>query len=351
MALPSVEIWGRDLLIGIKALGILIGFIIGGKVALHFIDHYVKRLTAKTATDLDDLILQIVRTPIYFVTLAVGVVVVVRYLGLPLSIRNLTEKGFRVFSILLATWVAGRISRLLIDDYLCRFADRTHTRVDDTVLNALEKFALITIYAIGLFTVLGELGLEITPLIASLGIGGIAVAFAAQDILANLFAGIFLLLDRPFKVGDRLVLESGELCDVMEVSLRTTRLLDIRENTFVSIPNEKLASSKLINVSRPDARYKVRIEIGVAYGSPVKRVKELLLEIAGEAPHALQDPAPAVFFMEHADFSLNFLLILWIEDFRKKLVVIDFLHTEIDRRFAEEKIEIPFPVRTVYLEK
>ncbi len=333
----------------LTAAGIFIAFIVVSRLFVYVVDNYVRGLLKKTKTELDKKILDIVHRPIYLLINLFGLMVVLRYLGLPEGIIAVFEKLYRIAFILIGTWVSARIAELFIVEYLRRFAEQTRSELDETVVGAIEKFTYVVIYIMGALVALKELNIEITPLIASLGIGGLAVAFAAKDVIANLLSGIFILVDKPFKVGDRVVLESGEVCDVLEISLRSTRLLDIGENTLIALPNEKMAYSKIVNYSLPDARYKVKVEIGVAYGSDVKKVKETLLEIATRAPYVLKEPKPAVYFTGHGDFSLNFRLVAWIEDYRRAMEVKDFINTEIDGRFTELGIEIPFPVQTLHI--
>ena len=186
-------------------------------------------------------------------------------------------------------------------------------------------------------------------MLAGMGIAGLAVALAAQETLSNMFSGVYLMVDHPVRIGDRIILDSGELCEVQDIGLRSTKLYNIVEHTMIFIPNEILAKSKIVNISAPDIRLKVRFPIGVAYGTDIRKVKRILLEIAEEAPDVLDDPEPVVIFREFGDFSLNLLLILWIDDIRKKFDVIDYVNQRIDDRFKEEGIEIPFPIRTLYI--
>ncbi|MBU2617611.1 MAG: mechanosensitive ion channel, partial [Euryarchaeota archaeon] len=121
--------------------------------------------------------------------------------------------------------------------------------------------------------------------------------------------------------------------------------------TLITIPNAELSKMKLTNISEPDIKLKLRIPIGVAYGSDIDKVKRVLLEIAKEAPDALDDPSPMVIFNEFADSSLNLLLIVWISDIKRKIMVVDYINSKIKKRFEEENIEIPFPIRTLYIQK
>ncbi|WP_245529421.1 mechanosensitive ion channel family protein [Methanofollis liminatans] len=160
-------------------------------------------------------------------------------------------------------------------------------------------------------------------------------------------------MDKPFKVNDRIKIDDY-LGDVVSVGPRSTRLQTL-DYQLVTIPNSKIASSVIINYALPEVRLKIKIPVSVAYGSDVKRVKEILLEIAREAVdrsvYVLNDPAPSVYFLEFADSSLNFTLVVWARAFNMAWEVQDFINTRIDERFKEEGIEIPFNQMDVHIRK
>ncbi len=193
--------------------------------------------------------------------------------------------------------------------------------------------------------------IDITPLLAGAGIITLAIAFAAQDIFANFMGGAVIAMDKPFKVNDRVKIDEY-FGDVACVGTRSTRIRTL-DNQIVIVPNKKMLDSYVVNYAQPDSRMKVRIPIGVAYGSDVNRVKEILLEIAREqaheVPYILTDPAPLVYFLEFGASSLNFQMIVWTNDFSLTWEVQDLINTRIAERFIQEGIEIPFPQMDVHL--
>jgi len=192
--------------------------------------------------------------------------------------------------------------------------------------------------------VLAYLEIQITPLLAGAGVAGLAIALAAQDIISNFFGGAIILVDKPFKVGDRITIDpyTG---DVVAIGPRSTRLLTL-DSEMVTIPNAKLANSMVVNYAQPDAKLKIKIPVSVAYGSDVEQVKKILLDVAREAAdisdYVLKEPAATVFFLEFGESSLNFTLALWIRAYGITLESQDVINTLIDRHFAEAHIEIPF---------
>ncbi len=176
-----------------------------------------------------------------------------------------------------------------------------------------------------------------------------AIGFAAKDTLANLFGGIFILADAPYKVGDFVVLGSGERGEVTQIGLRSTRLLT-RDDVEVTVPNAVIANAKIVNESGgPWVKERVRVKVGVAYGSDIDQVREVLMAVAAENPHVEQDPEPRVRFRAFGDSGLDFELLAWVREPVLRGRVLDALNTEVYKRFAAAGIEIPYPKRDVYL--
>jgi small-conductance mechanosensitive channel len=173
---------------------------------------------------------------------------------------------------------------------------------------------------------------------------------AAKDTLAHMISGFTLMLDRPFRIGDRIQLAGGQIGDVSDIGLRSTKIKTL-DNQLLIIPNSDLCNTMLINQAFPDKRAKGRINIGVAYGSNVEEVKALLIATALEVDDVLADPAPEAYFVEFGDSSLSMSLFFWVQEYGGLFATTDKINSLLIRRFNEKRIEIPFPVRTVKLEK
>jgi small-conductance mechanosensitive channel len=197
---------------------------------------------------------------------------------------------------------------------------------------------------------LSVIGVEITALLAGAGVFGLVIAFAAQDTLSNFFSGLHLLLDRPFHIGDVILLESGEYCRVEGVGMRSTKLYSLFDHELIVLPNNMIANQRIINIVRPDMKIKNRVEVGVAYGSDVEKVKRILYDAAANHPHVVMDDGfePLVRFTGFGDSSLDFLLIFSVDDVMNQWKTRSDIVSEIDRRFRAEGVTIPFPQRTVW---
>ena len=190
--------------------------------------------------------------------------------------------------------------------------------------------------------------INITPLLASAGIAGVAVALAAKETLSNFFGGVTVLLDQPYKVGDYIVLDSGERGEVVEVGLRSTRILT-RDDVQISIPNSIITNTKVINESAPEPRFRVRIKVGVAYGTDVDQVEEVLLSVARDNPLVVTKPEARVRFRTFGDSSLDFELLCWAHRPHDKGRITHQLNRAIYKAFEQAGIVIPFPQRDVYM--
>jgi MscS family membrane protein len=209
-------------------------------------------------------------------------------------------------------------------------------------------FQIAAVIIIGATTIhLGaRLGLPTYSLITGLGIGGLAVALAGREALSNVIGTIMIILDRPFKLGDYIVLGEGERGEVAEVGLRSTRIRT-RDDILISIPNSVIANAKMINESAPVSMSRIRIKVGVAYDSELETVEQILLSIAEQNKAVVPDPAPRIRFRSFGDSALELELLCWIHLPAGKGRTIHQLNWAIKEEFQKQGIEIPFPQREI----
>jgi small-conductance mechanosensitive channel len=301
----------------------------------------------RTETHFDDLVIASVRLPSVFLFIAVGI-----YLGVSLS--NLPDKHVAVIGKTIHVLIVLSVTVGLANLAGKIFRNYIQTRQLPFPTTGLA-YGIVkgTIYVLGFLVALTVLGVSITPLITALGVGGLAVALALQDTLANLFAGIHILVEKSIRVGDFIKLESGQEGYVQDITWRTTRVRML-PNNIVVIPNSKLSQSVVTNYYLPEKRMSLLIPVGVSYASDPDHVERVLLEEAtqavGQIPGLLGDPAPFVRFIPgFGDSSLDFTLICQVAEFTDQYLAQHELRKRIFRRFKHENIEIPFPHRTVYL--
>jgi len=305
------------------------------------------RWAEKTETKLDDIITKVFKTPSVYWCVAIGL-----YIGIATS--DISEKYVLyltkiihvivIFSITIASAnLAGKLFR--------NYIQKSSLPIPTTGL----AYGILkgTILIIGFLIILSVLGISITPLITALGVGGLAVALALKDTLANLFAGIHILVEKAIRVGDFIKLETGQEGYVEDITWRTTRIRML-PNNMVIIPNSKLSQSIVTNYYLPEKRMSLLIPIGVSYSSDPEKVERILVEeaqkAAGEIPGLLGEPEPFVRFIPgFGESSLDFTLICQVREFVDQYLAQHELRKRIFKRFKEEGVEIPFPHRTVYL--
>ncbi len=301
----------------------------------------------RTETKIDDIIIKAFKFPSIYWSLAISLYIGVAISDLPARYVFFLSKVIHVIVILSITIALANLSGKIFRDYI----QKAGLPIPSTGL----AYAILkgTIFIIGFLIILSILGLSITPLITALGVGGLAVALALQDTLANLFAGIHILVEKSIRVGDYIKLENGEEGYVADITWRTTRIRTL-PNNMVVIPNSKLAQSIVTNFYLPEKRMSLLIPINISYSSDPEKVEKIIIEEAkkavAEVPGLLAEPEPLVRLIPgFGESSLNFTLICQVKEFADQYLVQHELRKRIFNRFREEGIEIPFPQRTVYL--
>lgn len=303
-------------------------------------------LVRRTEGGLDNFSLAAFRLPSLLWCLALGL-----YIGLamipsmPRKTEQLIDHGLAILLVISVTLAAGRF----LADVTNSYTDRLRLKIGVTGLTtALVKS---TIYLGGALILMNTLGISITPILTALGVGGLAVGLALQDSLKNLFAGIHILVEKPLRVGDYIKLESGQEGYVVDIGWRTTRIRMLPNNMIV-VPNSKLVESIVTNYYLPETRMSVLIPISVSYGSDPSKVEAVLTNEAaravGEVPGLLAEPAPFVRFIPgFGESSLDFTLIVQVNEFVDQYLVQHELRKRILARFQKETVEIPFPQREI----
>jgi MscS family membrane protein len=238
----------------------------------------------------------------------------------------------------------------IIDVWGKHWAKKSQSSVD-TILPLIHQFSKIIILLIGIFIILSEVwGKDLTGFFAGLGVAGIIIGLALKDSFSNIFSGISIILDKNYKVGDRIKVESGDTGIVYDISLRSTRIKNW-DNEMIIIPNGKMANSKIHNYVQPDVKARSVIEFGVAYGSDINKVKDVVLNTVKKIENVLEEPAPSVIFSKANDFSLDFNARFWVDDVSKRFTASEQARCMIHESLLKAGIKIPFPTRTIYMKK
>ena len=323
-------------------------FLAIAKLADLFVGRVLGKFTKFTKSDIDDKILAVVHRPVFFTIIAVGLVHTVSYLG-PAP-KLFFYISAILYSMITFLWMTSsiKISNIIIEDAIYKVSDVTGLSKD--VIPLIENLSKIVIVIASLMVILSIWKINITPLLASAGIAGAGIALAAKDTIANFFGGISVFTDKPFKIGDFIVLDKGERGEVVTIGIRSTRIKTL-DDVMITIPNSVLINSKIVNESAPTPNLRIKTSIGVAYGSDIELVEKALLEVASGNENLLADPAPKVWFMSFGESSLNFDLLCWIKDPTLRLRATDSLNRAIYKRFNELGIKVPFPQRDVHIYK
>lgn len=327
------------------ALTVAAGFVVAGLI--HIILRWLRKKAEATSSPLDDIILEATGTPLMVAIIAFSVYIpLTRFDIVPASLSPvITAQVLNAVFTLIAAWIISAFSYRVIHRYGATLAARTETDLDDRLIPVLEIAARYLIWFVALLFILADFNVDVTPLLAGAGIGALALALAAQDILGNLFGGVIIAVDKPFRIGDRVKVDTF-FGDVMSIGLRSTRIKTL-DNQIVTIPNTKVTSNVVINYAMPDQKLKVRVPFSVAYGTDLDRVKNVLCGIAREAAEktswVLTEPAPLVYLLEFGESGISGQLLLWTDNYDYSWDVQDWVIRRISTRFAEEKIVIPFP--------
>lgn len=268
--------------------------------------------------------------------------------NLPLAVTlfNFLQKSLVILTIFTATIVVARIVVGFINLYSRGAAGILPS------ISISSNISKLVIYIIGLMVALQTLGISIAPILTALGVGGLAVALALRDTLANLFSGLHILLSQQIKQGDYIKMHTGEEGYVTDITWRNTSIRTVAGNLII-VPNSNIASVSITNFQLPAADVPVRVEVGVSYGSDLEHVERTTLAVASEIAGEIgaPDSAPVVRYHTFGDSSVNLTVIMRAKEFADQYLVTHEFIKRLHRRFRAEGIEIPFPIRTIQVKK
>ncbi|MGB5162068.1 MAG: mechanosensitive ion channel family protein [Thermoanaerobaculia bacterium] len=340
-----LQLFGDNLYVNAAVL--VVFALLAAKVVDLVVSRLVARWAKKSQTDLDDRIVQYLHKPLFVSVLFFGLALALDQLPLREEVTLNLTRSLQTIVLLFWASFALRSCSILLD--LLSHIERRFAVVQPRTVPLFDNVTKIFVAGGAVYCLLLIWDIDVGAWLAGAGIMGIAVGFAAKDTLANLFAGVFIVADAPYQIGDFIVLDSGERGRVSQIGLRSTRLLT-RDDIEITVPNAVIANAKITNESGgPSQKERVRVPVSVAYGSDIDRVREILMEVADANGSIDAHPEPRVRFRSFGESGLDVELLGWIHEPVLRGRVIDALITEIYKRFGTESIEIPYPKRDVYL--
>lgn len=321
-------------------------FIIAGKVADWVISRIIGRFAKQSTNDFDDRLVGLVHRPIFLSFVLLGLGLATRRLGLGDTPAFVTLGLLKSIAIIVWFNALGDLNNLVVESL--RRTSRSKL-VQSGMLSLFHNILKIVLVALAIYFFFLAWNIDVTAWLASAGIVGLALSFAAKDTLSNLFAGVSIIMDAPYKTGDYIILDSGERGVVTEIGLRSTRILT-RDDIEITVPNGIIGNSTIVNeAGGPSTQHRIRVAVGAAYGSDVDHILETLENVAHANADVLDEPMPRARFRAFGDSSLNFELLGWIGDPGNRGRVQHELNIGIYKAFIEEKIEIPFPQRDLHV--
>jgi len=333
----------------VTALAILIAFYVIYKLFLIITKRVVLKITEKTPTDLDKMLVEGVEGPISYILFMIGVKLAIVPFELSGSIALYSAKIVNSILILLVGFLIVRVLKVLIHGIGTKWASKTKSTLDDALIPVIDNFSMIVVFIFVILYVFQSWGIDITSMLAGVGIAGLAIGFAVKDSLANIFGGISIILDKAVKVGDRV--EIGDVSGIVhDVGIRSTKVRTW-DNEMIIIPNGELANSKIKNFQLPNRKQRAIIEFGVEYGASHEKVRKIALDTLKKVEHILDDPKPLCRFSSMGDSALNFKLFFWVDDVSNKFSAKEIITSKLYDSLNKAKIGIPFPQMDVHVKK
>ena len=330
----------------LQAAIIAAAFMIVGKIADWIISGIIGRIANKSVNEYDDRFVALVHRPVFLSFVLLGLALATRRMGISATPEFITIGVLKTIAIFVWFSTLSNLMKLLVEV----FSRTKDSKIAQTgMLSLLHNVMKIVVVALTGYFLFLAWNINVTAWLASAGIVGLALSFAAKDTLSNLFAGVSIIMDAPYKTGDFIILDSGERGVVTDIGLRSTRILT-RDDIEITIPNGVIGNGKIINeAGGPSSQHRIRVAVGVAYGSDVDQVIEVLEEVAVENNDVLVTPAPRVRFRLFGESSLDFELLVWIARPIDRGRVKHELNCAVYKALNKYNIEIPFPQRVLHV--
>lgn len=321
---------------------ILLVFIVGFLLS-RLVYFALTKLAARTQTKYDDLFIKQIRSMLYVIIVTFGFQVgTVRLDLIEALVKLKVTRLYTLIYIVAATVIVWRLLDVLVDWYRNEVEPEKGRGQVDNILVLLHRGARVLLITISLIMVLSLYNINVTALIAALGVGGLALSLAAQESLSNVISGVMIMLDQPFRIGDRIEIpKMNTWGDVVDIGLRSTRIRT-RDNRLVIVPNSTISTDQVINYSYPDPRYRIQFEIGVGYGQDIEKVRQVIVDAVRQVEGVLTDKPVDALYVTMGESAMVFRVRWWIESYRDTRYMFDRVNTTLQRAFDEAGIELAF---------
>lgn len=343
--------YGNTLYDWLISLIIIAGALILNKIIVLLNKYVIQKLTSKTKNRLDDILFQMLESPVLLGIALFAVWIAAKRLDLGVHVETIIAKSYKILTVINITWFVARLVNALIEEYWVPKADGGKSKILDThLISILRRTILAIIWALGIVMALNNVGVNVGALLGTLGIGGLAFALAAQDTIKNIFGGITIFTDRPFRIGDRIKMDKVE-GQVEDIGIRSTRIRTL-EKRLVTIPNYKMVDAPVENITEEPMR-RIVLKLGLTYQTTPEKMNEalaILKDIPNRVKHVDQKDLVAS-FTDFTDFSLVITFIYFIKKQGDVMETPSEVNSEILSAFKKAKINFAYPTQTVYLEK
>lgn len=343
--------YGNTLENWLISLAIIVGAAILNKGIILINKYVIRKITAKTKSRLDDILFRMLQAPVLLGIILLAIWIAVSRLHLEPKTVAFFAKSYKFLIVLNVTWFVVRFINALIEEYLVPAAESNQTKyIDNNLMPILRRAILGVVWAIGTIMALTNIGVDVGALIAGLGIGGLAFALAAQDTIKNIFGGITIFTDRPFRIGDRIKVDGFDGF-VEDIGVRSTRLRTL-EKRLVTIPNYKIVEASIENITDEPMR-RVLMVLGLTYNTTPEKMAEAI-SILKNMPNVIAEIEPTevnAFFSDFSPYSMDLKFIYWVKKGEDVVEVPSRINFEILSAFTKAGLSFAFPTQTVLLEK
>ncbi len=328
---------------------IIIGSVILGRLLFLFSSKILKRISSKTKTNIDDIIIDMLEEPVVAAIILAGFWFGIERLHLSARIDSISDNVFKIIIVLNIAWFIARFLRSLIQEYLIPISERDDNNLDEHIISLIQKLLTTIVWVLGIIMALNNAGVDVGALLAGLGIGGLAFALAAQDTVKNIFGGFTIFTDKPFRIGD--LISVDEFTGFIEdIGMRSIRLRTFA-GRLITIPNYKIVDSNIENITQEPAR-RIELNLGLTYSTTHERMEEAIA-ILKDMPNKINllDEKILVFFSSYGDFSLNIKCFYFITKGNDILETQSVVNLHVLEQFNAKGLDFAFPTQTLHVNK